>query len=82
MLGSTAGWRPNCVAGAEGDRGYDEFELHKFRPTCITAWLRNHIDPRTVMEYAGHADLETTLRYLRPAAAPERIAAVSEVKWF
>jgi hypothetical protein len=34
------------------------------------------------MEYAGHADLETTLRYARPAAATERIAAVSEIKWY
>ena len=40
------------------------------------------IDPRTVMEYAGHANLETTLRYLRPAAAQERIAAVSEIKGY
>jgi hypothetical protein len=31
------------------------------------------------MEYAGRADLETTLRYLRPAAASERIAEVSEI---
>jgi hypothetical protein len=35
-----------------------------------------------VMEYAGHADLETTLRYACPAAAQERIAAVSEIKWY
>jgi hypothetical protein len=34
------------------------------------------------MEYAGHADLETTLRYVRPAAASERDAPVSEIKWY
>ncbi len=76
------GWCPNCIAGLKGDRGCDEFELHKFRRTCITTWLRSKIDPRTVMAYAGHADLETTLRYLRPAAAQERIAEVSEIKWY
>lgn len=76
------GWCPNCIAGVKDERGCDEVELHKFRRTCITTWLRNHIDPRTVMEYAGHADLETTLRYARPAAAAERIAAVSKIKWF
>ena len=79
---SFCGWCDNCHAGLKGDRLCEEFELHKFRRTCITTWLRNKIDPRTVMEYAGHADLETTLRYLRPAAAHERIAAVSEIKWY
>ena len=78
--GIECGWCANCLAGVKGDRGCDEFELHKFRRTCITTWLRTKIDPRTVMEYAGHADLETTLRYLRPAAAQERVAAVSEIE--
>jgi len=76
------GWCPNCLAKVKGERGCEEFELHKFRRTCITTWLRSKIDPRTVMAYAGHADLETTLRYLRPAAAQERIAEVSEIKWY
>jgi integrase len=80
--GIECGWCPNCIAGVKGERGCDEIELHKFRRTCITTWLRNRIDPRTVMEYAGHADLETTLRYLRPVAAQERISAVSEIKWY
>ena len=78
----TCGHCPNFIEGFKGERGCDDFELHKFRRTCITTWLRNKIDPRTVMAYAGHADLETTLRYLRPAAAEERIAAVSEIKWY
>ena len=65
----TCGHCPNCVKGLRGERGCDDFELHKFRRTCITAWLRNKIDPRTVMAYAGNTDLDTTLRNLRPAAA-------------
>ena len=81
--GIECGWCPNCIAKPNDERGCDEIELHKFRRTCITTWLRNpHIDPRTVMEYAGHADMATTLRYARPAAASERIAAVSEIKWY
>ena len=80
--GVECGWCKNCVDGVKGELGCSEFELHKFRRTCITTWLRNKIDPRTVMEYAGHSDMETTLRYLRPAAASERIAAVSEIKWY
>jgi integrase len=80
--GIECGWCKNCVLGKKGECGCSEFELHKFRRTCITTWLRNRIDPRTVMQYAGHSDLETTLRYLRPAAAQERIAEVSEIKWY
>jgi integrase len=80
--GVTCGVCPNCASGAQGDSGCDEFELHKFRRTCITTWLRNGIDPRTVMAYAGHKDLETTLRYLRPAAAPAQVDAVSNIRWF
>ena len=80
--GVECGWCKNCVDGVKGELGCSEFELHKFRRTCITTWLRNKIDPRTVMEYAGHSDMETTLRYLRPAAASERIAAVSEITWY
>lgn len=78
----TCGHCRNCIEGLKGERGCDDFELHKFRRTCITTWLRNKIDPRTVMAYAGHADLETTLRYLRPAAAEERIDEVSGIKWY
>lgn len=80
--GIECGWCPNCQATTKRGLGCLDFELHKFRRTCITTWLRSKLDPRTVMEYAGHADLETTLRYLRPAAAQERIAAVSEIKWY
>jgi integrase len=80
--GIECGWCPNCIAKLNDERGCDEIELHKFRRTCIATWLRNRIDPRTVMEYAGHADMETTLRYARPAAASERIAEVSEIKWY
>jgi len=80
--GIECGWCPNCIEGVKDERGCDEIELHKFRRTCITTWLRSKLDPRTVMAYAGHADLETTLRYLRPAAADESIAAVSAIQWY
>ena len=72
----------NCRKGAKGVSGCDEFDLHTFRRTCLTTWLRSGIDPRTVMAYAGHADLATTLRYLSPASARESIDAVSGIKWY
>jgi integrase/recombinase XerD len=48
-----------------------EFTLHKLRRTFITAMLRNGFDLRTVQSWAGHRDIESTMRYLRPASAKE-----------
>ena len=45
--------------------------LHKFRATYSTNLLRAGIDARTVMQYTGHGDLETVLRYLAPAEGAE-----------
>lgn len=55
--------------------------LHKFRRTYLTTLLRNGIDLRTVQSYAGHADLESTLRYLKPAAAKEAQARISAIRF-
>ena len=41
--------------------------LHKFRATFATTLLQSGVDVRTVQAYLGHSDLESTLRYLRPA---------------
>lgn len=41
--------------------------LHKFRATYITSLLRAGVDLRTVMSLSGHSDLESVMRYLRPA---------------
>jgi len=30
------GWCKNCIAGVKGELGCSEFELHKFRRTCIS----------------------------------------------
>jgi integrase/recombinase XerD len=43
----------------------DNFWLHKFRATFATTLLQSGVDVRTVQ--AWHSDLESTLRYLRPA---------------
>ena len=61
-----------------------EIAQHPFNlsRTCITATRRNEIDSRMVIECTGDANLETMLRYLRPATAQERIAAVSEIQWY
>jgi integrase len=41
--------------------------LHKFRATYITTLLRSGMDLRTVMRLSGHADMDSVMRYLRPA---------------
>ena len=51
-------------------------------PSIFTQRLGWQKETTTANAARGHADLETTLRYARPAAASERIAAVSEIKWY
>jgi integrase/recombinase XerD len=45
----------------------DNFYLHKFRATFATWHLWAGVDLRTVQSWLGHADMESTLRYLKPA---------------
>jgi len=65
------GYRGGCM----------EFTLHRFRRTYLTALLRSGVDVRTVQRLAGHSDLESTLRYLRPAAGPKLQAKINAVQW-
>jgi integrase len=58
-----------CVRRAGLDEG--EFYLHKFRATYATKSLRSGVDIRTVQEWLGHKDIESTMRYLQPARGEE-----------
>lgn len=58
-----------------------EWNLHKFRRTYGTTLLRNGVDLRTVQSLMGHADLDSTLRYLRPATGEELQSKINKVKW-
>ena len=77
--GLTCGLCASCEAtnGKECSRSY----IHKFRATYLTRTLRSGIDPRTVMAFTGHEDLETVLRYLDPAGAEETQVTVSSIRW-
>ena len=57
------------------------YTLHKFRRSYITTLLRNGIDLRTVQAYAGHKDIASTMRYLRPASAKEAQGKLNAVQW-
>jgi site-specific recombinase XerD len=45
----------------------EDFRLHKFRATFATWSLWAGVDLRTVQQWLGHTDLESTMRYLKPA---------------
>jgi integrase/recombinase XerD len=45
----------------------DDWWLHKFRATFATMHLQAGVDLRTVQAWMGHVDLESTMRYLKPA---------------
>lgn len=74
LIFPTSGGKPNghflefCKAIAER-AGFDpeEWWLHKFRATFATLHLQAGVDLRTVQKWLGHTDLDSTLRYLKPA---------------
>jgi integrase/recombinase XerC len=45
----------------------DAFWLHKFRSTFATWSLWAGVDLRTVQNWMGHVDMESTMRYLKPS---------------
>ena len=58
-----------------------EYTLHRFRRTYMTTLLRNGVDLKTVQSLVGHADLQSTMRYLRQAEGDELHAQVNSVAW-
>jgi integrase/recombinase XerD len=84
----TAGGRPKldfldaCKAiSLRAKLNPDEFYLHKFRATFATWALWSGVDLRTVQQWMGHSDLESTLRYLKPnrgAAVRNKVNSIFE----
>jgi integrase len=73
LLFPTSGCRPKldfldaCKAIATRAKlNADHFYLHKFRATFATWALWSGVDLRTVQQWMGHSDLESTLCYLKP----------------
>ncbi len=73
LLFPTAGCNPkldfldclkSCAERAKLDKA--DFWLHKFRATFRPAPMGG-VDPRTVKEWLGHEDMESTMRYLKPS---------------
>lgn len=70
----------NCE-GCKNENECRNWTLHKLRRTYATTLLRNGIDLRTVQHFMGHADLSSTMRYLRPADSRATQAAISKIKF-
>ena len=49
----------------------DNFWLHKFRSTFATRCLWAGVDLRTVQNWLGHSDMQSTMRYLKPSRSQE-----------
>jgi integrase/recombinase XerD len=82
----TAGCNPkldflDCLKGvaerAKLDR--DLFWLHKFRATFATWSLWAGVDLRTVQQWLGHSDMESTMRYLKPSRSQQVREKVNEI---
>jgi integrase/recombinase XerD len=86
FLFPTAGCKPkldflDCLKACakRGGLNPEDFFLHKFRATFATLALTNGIDLRTVQQYLGHVDLESTMRYLKPSRSQATKARMNEI---
>ena len=81
-LAKRAGLNCGVCKGCQGKHNEcQRWTLHKFRRSFCTGLLRAGVDIETVRTYAGHADLETTMRYLAPATSKETQATINEIGW-
>ena len=64
-----------CKERSECERWY----LHKFRATFATRCLWAGVDLRTVQQWLGHTDIESTMRYLKPSRSPQVQGKVNEI---
>jgi integrase/recombinase XerD len=57
----------------------ENFWLHKFRATFATWSLWAGVDLRTVQQWLGHSDMESTMRYLKPSRSRHVRDKVNEI---
>jgi integrase len=55
------------------------FWLHKFRATFATWSLWAGVDLRTVQQWLGHSDMESTMRYLKPSRSQQVRQKVNQI---
>ena len=57
----------------------EDFWLHKFRATFATWSLWAGVDLRTVQDWLGHDDTESTMRYLKPNRSEQVRSKVNQI---
>jgi len=57
----------------------EDFWLHKFRASFATRCLWAGVDLRTVQQWLGHSDMESTMRYLKPSRSQHVREKVNEI---
>jgi integrase/recombinase XerD len=57
----------HCAVAKRAELDPGDCWLHKFRATFATWHLWSGVDLRTVQQWLGHSDLESTKRYLKPS---------------
>jgi integrase/recombinase XerD len=82
----TAGCKPkldflDCLktCAERAELGKEGFWLHKFRATFATRCLWAGVDLRTVQQWLGHSDMESTMRYLKPSRSQHVRNKVNEI---
>jgi site-specific recombinase XerD len=82
----TAGCKPkrdfrDCLKAVAGRAKLkkEDFWLHKFRATFATWSLWAGVDLRTVQQWLGHSDMESTMRYLKPSRSQQVREKVNEI---
>jgi hypothetical protein len=68
----------NAVA-ERAEQNPEDFWLHKFRATFATRCLWAGVDLRTVQQWLGHSDIESTMRYLKPSRSQQVREKVNEI---
>jgi integrase len=76
-----AGLNCGTCSPCKSSKECGSYTLHTFRRSYITTLLRNGTDLRTCMVLSGHSDIESVMRYLRPAGTKEMMARVDSIKW-
>jgi integrase len=86
LLFPTSGCNPkldflDClkVCAERANLDSDNFWLHKFRATFATRCLWAGVDLRTVQQWLGHSDIESTMRYLKPSRSQQVRDKMDEV---
>jgi integrase/recombinase XerD len=86
LIFPTAGCKPkldflDCLKAIakRGKLDPSGFWLHKFRATFATWSLWAGVDLRTVQQWLGHSDMESTMRYLKPSRSQQVREKVNEI---